>query len=227
MQKSSPFPGRMARPGPSKGVRNWVARPESSNGVVGRVACPESSKGVVNRVARPESSKGVVDRVACPEPSEGVVDPVAYPKSRCGSAFTLLEVILALAILAGALASLGEVVRLSGENARMARDLSQAQLLAASKLAEITAGIENLSTVERAALDIEGADPPWLYSIQWEPTLEEDLIIVSVTVEQDLPEDQHPVQFSLVRWMPDPGAVLAEDTSAGGESESSTASEGG
>ena len=152
---------------------------------------------------------------------------VACPESSRGSAFTLLEVILALAILAGALASLGEVVRLSGENAKMARDFSQAQLLAASKLAQITAGIEDLTTVERAALEIEDADPPWLYSIHWEPTVEEDLIIVCVTVEQDLPEDQHPVQFSLVRWMPDPGAVPVEDASGGSESESSTASEGG
>ncbi|MBN1855003.1 MAG: prepilin-type N-terminal cleavage/methylation domain-containing protein [Pirellulales bacterium] len=144
----------------------------------------------------------------------------SHPASQAG--FTLLEVILALAILAGALASLGEVVRLSGENANMARDLSSAQLLAASKLAAITSGSEELSTVERASLEIENADPPWLYSVQWNPTDLEDLILVQVTVEQDLPEDLRPVRFSLVRWMPDPGTVSMEDQS--GTSASSTSS---
>jgi general secretion pathway protein I len=55
--------------------------------------------------------------------------------------FSLLEVILALAILTGAVAVLGEIVRLGIRNAQVARDTTQAQLLCESKLAEITAGI--------------------------------------------------------------------------------------
>lgn len=152
----------------------------------------------------------------------------AWPQSRCTwtrrrrleprhpfyrAAFTLLEVILALAILAGALASLGEVVRLSVENANFTRDHSHAQLLAASKLAEITAGVEELATVERVGFELD-TKPLWLYSIQWEATDEEDLIAVRVTVEQDLPSEQKPVQFSLTRWMPDPGVVIEEDATS-------------
>ena len=48
------------------------------------------------------------------------------------SAFTLLEIILSLAILAGSLAALGEVMRLADQNASMTGDETQAQILAAS-----------------------------------------------------------------------------------------------
>ena len=55
--------------------------------------------------------------------------------------FSLLEVILAMAILAGAIAVLGEAGRLALRNAGYARDMAQAQLLCESKMAEIVTGI--------------------------------------------------------------------------------------
>ena len=57
-----------------------------------------------------------------------------------GTGFTLLEIILALAILAGSLAALGEVMRLADQNASMTRDESQAQILASSVMDELVAG---------------------------------------------------------------------------------------
>lgn len=140
-------------------------------------------------------------------------------------AFTLLEVILAIAILAAALAALGEVVRLSGENANAARDLSRAQLLAASKIAEIASGAVQLTTVPRTALDIE-ADPPWVYQVDLTDTIAEGLIAVHVTVEQDRPEVEQPIRFQLVRWMPDPGA-LPESTDSGSSTSGSSSTGGG
>ncbi len=128
----------------------------------------------------------------------------------------MLEVILALAILAGALAALGEVLRLSGVNANAAADLSRAQLLAASKMSEIKSGVIELSVANRSPFELE-TTPRWVYSIDWEPTIEEDIIAVRVTVEQDLPAEKQPIQYSLVRWMIDPDVQLAaasESTSA-------------
>ena len=55
------------------------------------------------------------------------------------SAFTLLEVILALVILGGALAIFGEVVQLANRSAVDARAETQAQLLASSLMDEIMA----------------------------------------------------------------------------------------
>ncbi len=129
------------------------------------------------------------------------------PSRRDG--FTLLEVILALTILAGSLAVLGEVARLAMRNASAARDLARAQMLAESKLAEIQAGITTPDAVDNTPFDtanesLDPSVPRWLFSINPEATDETGLLRVRVTVTRDLPAAQHPLKFSLVRWLPDP-----------------------
>jgi type II secretion system protein I len=129
--------------------------------------------------------------------------------------FSLLEVSLALAILAGAIAVLGEASRLSLRNAALARDLAHAQLLCESKLAEIVSGITPAEPVDRMPFDetttdsIDPDEAPWVYTIETNETDETGLISVRVTVTRDLPEERRPVQFSLVRWLPDPNATTS------------------
>jgi Tfp pilus assembly protein PilV len=144
----------------------------------------------------------------------------------------LLEVILALAILGGSIAVLGEINRLALQNARGARDLAHAQLLAESKLAEIQAGITTTDEVDNAAFDSSSdspdpADPGWLYSISSQSTDEDGLISVRVTVTRDAPASQHPLKFSLVRWVKDPNYTYTPPTSASGATSSSTSSGAG
>lgn len=130
--------------------------------------------------------------------------------------FSLLEVILALAILAGAVAVVGEASRLALRNAAMARDLARAQFLCETKLAEILTGIAEPDPVASAPFDatsttsLDPNEPAWLYSIGIEQTDEDGLISVRVTVTRDVPASQNPVQFSMVRWMPDPDAASSE-----------------
>ena len=144
--------------------------------------------------------------------------------------FSLLEVILALAILAGSIAVLGEASRLALKNAEISRDLARAQLLCESKLAEITTGIIAAEAVNNAAFDatttasLDPNEPAWLYSIETQPTDEDGLISVRVTVTRDLPAGQHPIRFSLVRWIPDPNATPL--TNSGGTSSGSSSSPG-
>ena len=128
--------------------------------------------------------------------------------------FLLLEVILALAILTGAMAVLGELARLGLLNARIARDTTQAQLLCESKLAELTARITPAQTVSDAKFEEPVGDGSidWIYSIDLEATDLEGLVAVRVTVMQDMAENQRPVQFSLVRWMPDPDVELSSES---------------
>jgi prepilin-type N-terminal cleavage/methylation domain-containing protein len=152
--------------------------------------------------------------------------------------FTLLEVILALTILAGVLAVLGEVGRLALRNAANARDLAKAQLLAESKLAEIETGLAGMDSTTDEPFDPEAASrglkntplAGWLYSIDKESTDEEGLLSIRVTVRQDRPAAQHPVKFSLVRWLPDPDytSVTAtnEQNSAASSSSSSESGSG-
>jgi len=124
------------------------------------------------------------------------------------NAFTLLEIILSLAILCGAIATLGEVSRLGMRQAERARDLTRAQLLCQSKMAEITAGLTAAESQEGVPFEATEDEPEseWLYSIEVNPASQEGLLEVRVTVTRDLPETRRPVEFSLVRWIVDESA---------------------
>ncbi len=130
--------------------------------------------------------------------------------------FTLLEIILALTILAGAVAVLGEVSRFGMRCAERARDMTHAQLLCEGKLAEIVAGIAPAEAVDGAAFEsADDAEPSeWLYSVELNTTDTEGLIEVRVTVTKDRPAEMRPAEVSLVRWMVDPGIELSEETTA-------------
>lgn len=77
--------------------------------------------------------------------------------------FSLLEVVLSLAILTGAVVVLGELVRSGLRSAQLARDLNQAEILCESKAQEIAAGVSPAQAVERSP--IQDA-PGWFYSIE-------------------------------------------------------------
>jgi prepilin-type N-terminal cleavage/methylation domain-containing protein len=121
---------------------------------------------------------------------------------------SLLEVILAIAILAGAMVVLGQLVRIGTRASQGARDLTQAQLRCESIMAEILAGAAEPEPVTRAEVP---DDPDWLYSIGLEATDQEGLVLLRVTVEQNLPGRKRPRGFSLVRWISDPGIELPEE----------------
>jgi hypothetical protein len=143
----------------------------------------------------------------------------------------LLEVILALAILAGALAALGEVMRLGDQTASMTEGETQAQILAASMVDELAAGARSLTAVNQAPLDLN-SDPPWVYSISLENTGFQELIGVRVLVEQQLDARLQPARFELVRWMANPDYVPPEteeqtDSAASSSSSGSSSSTSG
>src|SRR4051812_3000361 len=119
-------------------------------------------------------------------------------RERVNQGFTLLEVILSLAILAGALAALGEVMRLADRSASTAEDETQAQILATSIMDELSAGSRELTPIEQSQLDT-GDDPPWVYSIEMEQTQYDELVSVRVLVEQQLEPRLQPAHFELVR----------------------------
>lgn len=140
------------------------------------------------------------------------------PRAKRG--FTLLEVVLALAILVGAIAVVGELIRLGGAAAASARDLSQAQLLAESVMAEITAGILPLENSQSVPIE---TDPEWVYGVELLPVETPGLLAVRVTVVQAGAAGR-PAEFALVRWMRDPGVELPAQSA---DSETSSASSSG
>lgn len=151
--------------------------------------------------------------------------PKVHPKRRRG--ISLLEVILAIAILGGSLAVLGELIRIGTLGAASARDLSTAQILCETKLAEISAGIVTPDPVDSAQADETGE---WLYSVASEQIDQQGLLAVTVTVQQNPDIFARPVSFALVRWIVDPAAIPVESTetepTSGSTSTSGTSTSG-
>lgn len=169
--------------------------------------------------------------------NDRAVTTVANPPTSGAAGFSLLEVILALAILAGAIAVLGEVTRMGMRNARVARNTTKAQLLCETKMAEITSGLTPATPVHGAAFDglavtgqtsgiaAAAADEnQWIYSIDTMNLDEDGLMIVTVAVSQDPNLVKRPVQVKLVRWILD---AYAGESTAGESGEGSSGMGGG
>lgn len=124
------------------------------------------------------------------------------------SGFSLMEVLLATAILMGALAVLAELAGLGFRSARAARQHVTAQLLCETKMAEVIAGIQPPEEVAETPFE---ETPEWLYSITATPQDNPSLLAVQVSVRPDLPEERHPLEVRLTRWIfrPAPAAPMA------------------
>ena len=137
------------------------------------------------------------------------------------SGLSLLEVILAVAILGGSLAAIGELVRIGSRHAEESRGLAAAQLLCESKMEEIAAGAAARETVSSTPCETKEG---WQYSVTVTALDQAGLSEIRVTVEQsDRPQ---PLSFTLVRWMMDstqqtgsgatPSSTSSQPASSGG-----------
>ncbi len=136
-------------------------------------------------------------------------------RRRPARGFSLLEVILALAIMAGAMVVLGELARQGLQYAERARDVTQALMLCESKLAEYTSGVTQPSGTTASALDTGEANgsQSWQYSVNVNTPGIQGLLAVQVTVSKEAAEGRQPVSVTLTRWMIDPQATFTTQTS--------------
>ena len=137
---------------------------------------------------------------------------------------TLMEVILAIAILGGSLAALGELLRAGARASRAAQTLSAAQLLADSLTAEISASSTTPKSTEGVVEQFGGSS--WAYTVQVNQVEQQGLLGILVTVRENLDQSRQGVTFSLVRWMIDPQVELDLETAAA-EMEAADASAAG
>ena len=169
--------------------------------------------------------------------ANGIVRSVEFGIRNCGtshsalrtphSGFTLLEVILALAILAGAVAAIGELVRVGVHNAEVARQLTRAEMLCEGISDQIAGNAISATSASGVQCD---DDPRFLYSVSVDQANQSGLLTVQVTVVRDLPAGEHPVPFKITRWMVDPGIesqqMSTEATNAANAAAASTDSTG-
>lgn len=132
---------------------------------------------------------------------------VRTPSPRRG--LSLLEVILAIAVLGGSLAVIGELIRTGTRHAEEARELATAQILCESRLESVAAGILGTESVSAAPCE---EDDRFQYSIEVTTLDESNLLEVRVTVEQTASEHSQPLSFSLVRWMIAPSTTGDDGT---------------
>jgi type II secretion system protein I len=139
--------------------------------------------------------------------------PQLKMRRRCLSTSTsrrglsLLEVMLALAILGGALAAIGELMRIGARNAEIARDLTTAQLICESTIAELQLGFIPMQSVGPIQVTDLQYQQEWLYSIKVEPIDQDGLSSVWVGIEQNPEIFSRPVSFAATRWMVDPAQL--------------------
>jgi prepilin-type N-terminal cleavage/methylation domain-containing protein len=166
--------------------------------------------------------------------------PFRLPPSSSG--FSLLEVIIALGIMAGAMVILGELARAGLRHAEAARDLAEAEIVCESKLAEITSGLTQPESVGATGADSSLGDSgmttassdqgKWMYAVDVTPVDgQEGLLAVKVTVslaqdQQGSAQDKQgaggKTSVTLTRWMVDPNSTSSSSTTNSGSSDSSS-----
>lgn len=121
--------------------------------------------------------------------------------------FSLLEILLALAILGGTLAVLSQIVGLGGDASRSARELAMARLLCQSKLSEIL--VSNLTPVAVVSTPLSGpdsdSDTQFNYAVEIGTAPMDGLLALRVSVEAVNPNGGPAIaSYSITRWIIDP-----------------------
>lgn len=143
------------------------------------------------------------------------------------NAFSLLEILLALAILGGALAVLSQIVGTGADSASSARDLSLARLICQAKLADtLLSGVTPVTIPSTPVISPDSSSStPFLYTVDVIPAALDGMLAIRVSVEAQNPDGGPALaSFSLTRWIVDPALGL-EEAQAEYEAEKALAAE--
>lgn len=155
--------------------------------------------------------------------SQRFVGPTRRSSSaiRNSHGFTLLEVILAIAILGVSIAWIGEVVSRSFANAANATDSLEARIVAQSVIDQLKCGALEIANFGPSQMSDTEALGEWAVQVIVEPTTVQELVQVRVLVGTTLEPGERPA-CELVRWYQNP--EYAEAAAAAAASAASAAS---
>ncbi|MEM6779842.1 MAG: prepilin-type N-terminal cleavage/methylation domain-containing protein [Planctomycetota bacterium] len=127
--------------------------------------------------------------------------------------FSLLEMLLALAVLGSSLGILAQIAGTGSDAAREARELSQARMIAQAKLAEILIqGISPQAVPPSPAEPVDSSSStPFQYQVDVAPAALDGMLAIRIQVEA-LDPDGGPslARYAVTRWMIDPLLGLAD-----------------
>ncbi|MEK6257740.1 MAG: hypothetical protein AABP62_03890 [Planctomycetota bacterium] len=132
-----------------------------------------------------------------------------------------MEIIISLTIFFGAMAALSQLAWNGSRAAVQARLKTQAIIRCEAKLAEVLARVEALQPKTRSPFP---DNTQWTYSINVSESQYPDLLQIQVTVFHSGNSSLANVEYSLTRWMRDPGIFMeaAEFEKTEAEKESQT-----
>ena len=131
------------------------------------------------------------------------------PRKLRRAGLSLLEVVLALSILAVSAALLTQITKQATDNGLMAKKLSTAQMLCESKMSEVLAGAIPLTSSGWTEITDSGRRGSWYYQIQTTAAERPNMIGVRLSVtDQPDATTYNPELFFIVRWMIDPSLGL-------------------
>lgn len=113
---------------------------------------------------------------------------------------SLIEVLLALAILLLSIIAIGRLVDVGTDHGNAARASTRGTRLAQSKMAEVEAGVIALSGEASGAFD--GDDAAWNYTVSPQAAGPPNLYTVTVTVSRTV--DGRPFELALTQMIFDP-----------------------
>ncbi|MCA9214413.1 MAG: prepilin-type N-terminal cleavage/methylation domain-containing protein [Planctomycetales bacterium] len=129
------------------------------------------------------------------------------PQREGRQGMTLLEVVLALAILAISMAFLAQLVGIGIRSSKEARMLTQGQLYAESIITEMVAG-----SIQAGGSSTVPNDPNWQYQSQMTATSMDGVVQVVVTLNNV--NDELGTTITLARLMRDPSLAIPVDEAA-------------
>lgn len=153
---------------------------------------------------------------------------------RTKAGLSLLEVILALAILGVACAFMAQAMRMATNNALSAQRQAQAELAAESVMSQVVAGIIPMQPSSAwTPVGVSASTSNWSYMLGQVNCEVENMVGVQIMVKDMTNQDTTaPADLSVIRWMIDPSLGLdspptTDSTDQSGQSGSTGSSTGG
>lgn len=115
--------------------------------------------------------------------------------------FTLLEVIIAVAVLLGAITALFQLINIGHRSSIQGQLRSDAVLIAETKMNEAVGGVIELQSTSEEEVDDY---PGWLWSLTVEDAGLEGLLQVTVSVRRDTDQPGAEHEYSIARLLRDP-----------------------
>lgn len=122
---------------------------------------------------------------------------------------SLLEVVLALSILAMSAGILASVTMTAVNNGMMGHRLATAQIMAESKMAEVLTGAISIQGgIDWTMITDPVPEGTWYYKLETTTTGNQDMIGVRLAITDEIGLEENRELFFIARWMIDPSLGL-------------------